>query len=90
MTETTGAAQPARAQGLSTGDLVKQLTEQVSRLIGDELHLARMEMASKGKRAGVGAGMLGGGGVLAVYGAAAFWPPRSSRWLLSFPGGSRP
>ena len=69
MTETTGAAQPARAQDRPAGDLVRQLTEQVSRLIRDELHLAQVEMASKGKRAGVGTGMLGGGGVLAVYGA---------------------
>jgi hypothetical protein len=52
----------------STGDLVKLLSEQVSTLIRDELKLAQLEMTRKGKQAGIGAGMLGGGGVLALYG----------------------
>src|ERR1700752_5536830 len=52
----------------STGELVKTLSEQVSVLIRDELKLARLEMAGKGKRAALGAGMFGAGGVLAVYG----------------------
>ncbi len=44
------------------------VTEQVSVLIRDELKLAQLEMASKGKQAALGAGMFGTGGVLAVYG----------------------
>lgn len=52
----------------STGELVKMMTEQVSVLIRDELKLAQLEMASKGKQAAVGAGIFGSGGVLAVYG----------------------
>ncbi len=52
----------------STGDLLKLLSEQVSTLIRDELKLAQLEMTRKGKQAGIGAGMLGGGGVLALYG----------------------
>jgi uncharacterized membrane protein YqjE len=52
----------------STGDLVKLLSEQVSVLVHAELKLAQMEMTRKGKRAGVGAGMLGGGGLIALYG----------------------
>lgn len=52
----------------STGDLVKLLSEQVSVLVRDELKLAQMEMTSKGKRAGIGAGMLGGGGLFALFG----------------------
>jgi hypothetical protein len=52
----------------STGDLVKLLSEQVSVLVHDELKLAQMEMSRKGKQAGVGAGMLGGGGLIALYG----------------------
>lgn len=67
MSDTTGA-QPAKVQDSSAGELVKQLSEQVSRLVRDELRLARLEMTSKGKRAGLGIGMLGGGGVLAMYG----------------------
>ena len=52
----------------STGELVKQLSEQVSVLIRDELKLAQLEMTQKGKQAGVGAGLLGGSGLVALYG----------------------
>ena len=55
----------------SLGDLVGQMTEQTSRLIRDELRLAQAEMAEKGKRAGIGAGLFGGAGVFAVYGLGA-------------------
>jgi VIT1/CCC1 family predicted Fe2+/Mn2+ transporter len=53
---------------LSTAELVKQMSEQVSRLIRDELKLGQLEMKRKGKAAGLGAGMLGGSGVVALYG----------------------
>jgi Flp pilus assembly protein TadB len=59
--------QPAAAAEQSAGDLVKQLSEQVSRLVRDELKLARLEMSGKSKQAGVGIGMLGSSGVIAVY-----------------------
>ena len=52
-----------------TGELVTQLSEQLSRLVRDEMKLARLEMTRKGKEAGVGAGLLGGSGVIALYGA---------------------
>jgi Flp pilus assembly protein TadB len=55
----------------STAELVKQASEQISRLVRDELALARTEMAEKAKRAGTGAGLFGGAGVLALYGVAA-------------------
>jgi Putative Actinobacterial Holin-X, holin superfamily III len=55
----------------STGELVGQAAEQISRLVRDELALAKAEMTQKGKKAGVGAGLLGGGGVVALYGVAA-------------------
>jgi hypothetical protein len=54
----------------STGELVTRLSEQMSTLVRDELALARAEMTEKAKRAGTGAGLLGGGGVLALYGVA--------------------
>lgn len=53
---------------LPTGELVKHLSEQVSRLVRDELKLAQLEMTRKGKRAGLGIGMFGGSGLLALYG----------------------
>lgn len=51
-----------------TGDLVKDLSTQVSALVRAELELAKAELAEKGKQAGIGGGMLGGGGVLALFG----------------------
>lgn len=54
----------------STGELVKQVAEQVSTLVRDELKLAQLEMSRKAKKAGSGMGMLGGGGLIALYGVA--------------------
>jgi uncharacterized membrane protein YqjE len=67
MTRTVDGANPSSA-GQSTGELVKQLSEQVSTLVKDELKLARLEMTRKGKQAGQGAGMLGASGLIALYG----------------------
>ena len=47
----------------SIGDLLKQLSEDTSTLVKQELQLARAEMTEKGKQAGLGAGMFGGAGV---------------------------
>jgi len=47
----------------STGQLIKQLSEQSSMLIRQELELAKAELTEKGKQAGKGAGMLGGAGI---------------------------
>jgi hypothetical protein len=64
------AAGPAAAPEHSTGELVKLVTEQVSVLVRDELKLAQLEMTGKAKQAGQGVGMLGGGGLVALYGVA--------------------
>lgn len=50
----------------SIGDLFKQLSEQTSALVHQELELAKAEMRQKGKRAGAGAGLIGAGGVLGL------------------------
>jgi len=52
----------------STPGLVSHATAQVSTLVRDELALAKLELAEKGKRAGLGGGLLGGAAVLALYG----------------------
>lgn len=52
----------------STGELVGQASEQVSRLARDEIRLAVAELQTKGKRAGIGAGLFGGAGVIAWFG----------------------
>jgi uncharacterized membrane protein YqjE len=52
-----------------TAELVKQLSEQVSRLVRDELKLATVEMSGKAKTGARGAGLFGGSGMVALYGA---------------------
>lgn len=56
---------PAREQSVS--ELVKQLSEQTSALARKEIELAKAELAVKGKRAGIGAGMFGGAGLFGLY-----------------------
>jgi hypothetical protein len=55
----------------SVAQLVGDATNQLSTLIRDEIRLAIAELQSKGKRLGIGAGLLGGAGVVAFYGGAA-------------------
>jgi uncharacterized membrane protein YqjE len=68
MNHSADGAQPSPTQERSTGELVKQVSEQISALVRDELKLAQLEMTRKGKRAGMGIGMLGGSGLVALYG----------------------
>lgn len=68
MTQLADRAQPTAIHNRSTGELVKLLSEQVSVLVRDELKLAQLELTRKGKQAGSGAGMMGGGGLIALYG----------------------
>ena len=46
---------------------MRELSEQTSRLVRQELDLAKLEVAHKGKRAGIGAGMFGGAGAVGLY-----------------------
>ncbi len=55
----------------TTGELVTRLSSQISELVRGELALAKAELAQKGKRAGIGAGLAGTAGVLALYGVGA-------------------
>ena len=48
------------------GELVKDLSQQTSTLVRQEIALAQAELQQKGKLAGKGAGMLGGAAVAAV------------------------
>ena len=50
----------------SLGELLKQLSEQTTRLVHQELELAKAELTQKGKEAGAGAGMFGGAGALGL------------------------
>jgi tetrahydromethanopterin S-methyltransferase subunit C len=58
-------------QEASLAELVKQLSEQTSRLARQEVELAKAELVTKGKRAGIGAGMFGGASVFGLYAVGA-------------------
>ncbi len=55
----------------STGELIAQATDDISTLIRSEIQLAKKDLATSGKRLGVGAGMFGVAGTLALYGLGA-------------------
>jgi hypothetical protein len=55
----------------SLAELLKELSQQLTALVHDELELAKAEITAKGKRLGVGAGLLGGAVVVAVLALAA-------------------
>ncbi len=67
VTQTSGDG----ASQAPVAELVKQLSEQTSRLARQEVELAKAELAEKGKRAGIGAGMFGGAGVFGFYAVGA-------------------
>ena len=58
-------------QDKPTAELVKDISDQATRLVRSEIELAKAELAVKGKQAGIGAGMFGGAGLLAVFGFGA-------------------
>jgi uncharacterized membrane protein YqjE len=51
----------------TTADLLRQLSEQTTTLVRQEIELAKLELTEKGKKAGIGAGMFGGAGALGFY-----------------------
>ncbi len=46
---------------------MRELSEQTTTLVRQELELARLELTDKGKRAGIGVGMFGGAGAMGLY-----------------------
>ena len=50
-----------------TAELLKEFSDQATALLRKEIALAKVEVAEKGKKAAVGAGMFGGTGVFGIY-----------------------
>jgi ABC-type dipeptide/oligopeptide/nickel transport system permease subunit len=50
-----------------TAELLKEFSDQATTLLRKEIALAKVEVAEKGKKAAVGAGMFGGTGVFGLY-----------------------
>jgi hypothetical protein len=71
MADVLNGGQPRAVADQSTAELVQRASEQVSRLVRDEIALAKAELAEKGKHAGIGIGLFGSSGVLAMYGVGA-------------------
>lgn len=57
---------PSKANEHSVSELMQQLTEQTTRLAQKEIELAKAEMAVKGKRLGIGAGVFSAAGLVAL------------------------
>jgi uncharacterized membrane protein YqjE len=77
MTETSAGPTAPASDGRAdlrqrpAAELVRDLSAQVSKLVRQELELAKVELTAKGKEAGIGAGMLSGAGLFALYGVGA-------------------
>ena len=61
----------ANARDQSIGELVKDLANETSTLVRQEIELAKAEMTERGKRAGKGAGVLAAAAVVALLAAGA-------------------
>lgn len=66
---TQAETQAGHAPNPSTGQLVSQLSAELSTLVRDEMRLAQAELSGKAKRAGLGAGLFGAAGIVALFGA---------------------
>jgi MFS family permease len=52
-------------------ELVRQLSDQTTTLVRQEIELAKAEMTAKGKQVGIGAGAFGGAGLIGLYAVGA-------------------
>ena len=66
MATNTGNGMKVEARDQGLGDLVRELSGQLSTLVRQEVELAKTELTEKGKKAGIGAGLLGGAAIAAL------------------------
>jgi hypothetical protein len=64
---TAGRESAERLDEQSLSELTKRLTDQASSLAQKEVELAKVELALKGKRLGMGAGAFGAAGLFGLY-----------------------
>ena len=84
--EATSADGTPAPENASTGQLIGQLTEQISSLVRNEARLAQAEVTQKAKRLGVGAGRFGGAGLFAFFGLATLITTAVLALALAVPG----
>lgn len=70
MNETRSATDPDPHE-LSTPQLISRASEQTAQLIRSEMQLARADLQEAARHAGLGVGLFGTAGVLALYGVGA-------------------
>ncbi len=66
-------ADTSRPGEASVGQLVSNATEQMSQLVRSEVELAKTELAQSAKKGGIGAGMFGVAGTVALYSSFFFF-----------------
>ena len=86
MVQLAGGGSPDSVREPSTAELVQRAIDQIGRLVRTELALARAELAAKGRHAGIGVGLLGGGAVLVLYGVGALTAAAILLLALVLPG----
>ncbi|MGH3662009.1 MAG: phage holin family protein [Micromonosporaceae bacterium] len=86
MTDTHIRQMSDGASHMSTAALIRQGSEQLSRLVRDEMQLARAELREKGKRAGAGIGLFSAAGITALYGVGAVLAAAVLLLALVLPG----
>lgn len=69
--DTTSPRSETARDDRSAGELVKQVSEQTSKLVHQEIALARLEIRDKLEHAGTAAGLFGGAAITGFFGAAA-------------------
>jgi hypothetical protein len=74
------------SQDQSVGELVKQIGEQSAALARKELELAEAEVTLKARRAGTGAGVLGGAGLLGLFALGSTTAAAIMALALAVPG----
>ena len=84
-TNTTDVGQPIDVRDRSVGELLGQVSKDLSQLVHQEIDLAKAEVRQEASKFGKGAGMLGGAGfagymvalfasLTLAYGIGTFWP----------------
>jgi hypothetical protein len=64
---TTSVQEHGERSDRSVAELTRQLSDQTTTLVRQELDLAKAELTNKAKKAGLGAGMFGGASLAGVY-----------------------
>jgi len=60
-------SRPAELRDQALPELLKQISEQTATLVRKEMELAKVEVTAKGKHLGIGAGALGGAGLIGLF-----------------------